>query len=604
MIINHNLSTMNAMNKMQKNSKTGFGHMEKLASGLRINTAADDAAGLSISEKMRGQIRGLQQASRNVQDGSSLVQTAEGGLQEITSIIQRQKELITQGLNGTYADEDRQAIDQEIRQLNQQIDGLSAHTDFNEINLLGNEYVILADRSSTDTVVNISDPPKTRTGYIDPSYQVPGTTADVPRYQVSRSDVTATTHAHSNTSSITPITAPDGREGENEYTVDVHTATQTTTTTEVYETLTRTADPKYTAVGHWYTVGGNDTTFAPKFGPQGYPNLYGSMQENIEVDGTARAVEYTTRTGSGNPAVEQMRFPNTDLIVRRERTLLPDNSVEVKYIVANGGASDADVKLDNMLKPPGNSNVSDGNGNPMPIGTTVVNPVSGRAFEVNGSLADAGISFDDSSGLTAPSGLVIDNPTSGQPQLRFDWSMTIPQGTSVTLGFTYGPFALNMDVFERTHEVETTRHIEETIVTDITDIDYVLPKVDLQVGSEQGEQMMVPLLDVRAKRLGIADIGLLPPSDPNQSLAQADKALARVSNYRGRYGALQNRLEYTMNNANNVVENLVAAESRIRDADMAKEMMNLSKMNILSQASQTLLAQANQDPQIVLQLLK
>lgn len=159
MIINNNPSAINAHNSLKKNNIQTSKASEKLSSGLRINRAADDAAGLAISEKMRAQIRGLDQAHKNVQNGISLIQTAESGYQEITDIIQRQRELIIQGMNDTNTFEDKQKIDQEIQQLKEEINRIATQTEFNTINLLGrDDYQILADRSSHTIEVNTSGP--------------------------------------------------------------------------------------------------------------------------------------------------------------------------------------------------------------------------------------------------------------------------------------------------------------------------------------------------------------------------------------------------------------------------------------------------------------
>jgi flagellin len=136
MIIRHNITALNTLRKLTENNHSTSKSMEKLSSGLRINRAADDAAGLAISEKMRGQIRGLQQAQRNSQDGISLVQTAEGGLNETHAILQRMRELIIQGANDTNTATDRQEIQKELNQLKEGINNIATNTEFNTINLL------------------------------------------------------------------------------------------------------------------------------------------------------------------------------------------------------------------------------------------------------------------------------------------------------------------------------------------------------------------------------------------------------------------------------------------------------------------------------------
>ncbi|OME66061.1 flagellar protein [Paenibacillus odorifer] len=600
MIIMHNLSALNANNLLRKNAKAGSSSMENLSSGLRINKASDDAAGLSISEKMRGQIRGLDQASRNIQDGASLLQTAEGGLQEINDILQRQRELIIQGLNDTNTDNDRQQIEAEIQQLTQEIDSLSRRTEFNSINLLArDDYKILADRSSSNTAYTISDPPPTTRVTNSIVYKPQGTSAET-RHVISSSDTSVTTNTYSNTNNISPIASPDGRAGYNEYNIDIQTTTKTDTNNTVYETLTASNDPQYATPAYWFSVGMNKTSF----GPKDLGDVYGSMLENIEVNGSLRPIEYTSRSGSGSdPAWDHMWFPGTNLSIMRHRTVLADNSMEIKYVINNMDPTDANIKLDNIIAPPINSVITDAGGNPLATGNTIINPPSGSSFNLTGSDANAGLKFDDLLGFLAPSELTINNPAAGQPQINFDWQLTIPSGTSVTLGFNYGPFSLNLDVFELTHELVETKHIETTVKTDIKDIDYVPPSLDIQAGANHNQTIIIPLFNVTSQGLGIANMGILPPGIPDKTLAQIDKAIGKVINYRGMYGALQNRMEHTLNNVKNSAENLASAESRIRDADIAKEMMNFTKTNILTQAAQAMLAQANQNPQAVLQLL-
>ncbi|MFB9326361.1 flagellin [Paenibacillus aurantiacus] len=341
------------------------------------------------------------------------------------------------------------------------------------------------------------------------------------------------------------------------------------------------------------------------FGPKGLGNAYGKMLENIEVNGSSRPIEYSSRSGPGTvPAWDHMWFPSTNLSIMRYRTVLADNSMEIKYVINNGDAFDTNFKLSNIVNPPLNSVITDAGGSLLASGNNVINPPSGSIFNMTGTDANAGMIFDDALGFLAPTTLTINNPVVGQPQVKFDWQLSVPQGTSVTLGFKYGPFSLNLDVFERTHETEVTKHIETTVNTDIKDIDFISPKIDIQSGANSGQEIAIPLFNVNAQGLGITNMGLLPPSIPEQALAQADGAIARVSNYRGIYGALQNRMEHTLNNLGNSAENLTASESRIRDADMAKEMLSLTKSNIITQAAQAMLAQANQNPQAMLQLLK
>ncbi|MUG44435.1 flagellin [Paenibacillus woosongensis] len=600
MRISHNFPAFMINNTLQKNVKASSSSLEKLSSGLRINKASDDAAGLAISEKMRAQIRGLNQASRNVQDGISLVQTADGGLQEITDILQRQRELVIQGLNDTLTDEDRRKIDLELHQLTDEIESLSNKTQFNTINLLArDDYRVLADRSSSNSDFLVSDPPPVTSINTSIVYKPRGTPEEA-RHMISSSDTSETTHTFTNTNSITPIISPDGTEGFNEYNVDTLTTTKTDTNITVYESLTAVDDPEYSKPVYVYSVGMNKTSF----GPKNFNDGYGTLFENIEVNGSSREVVYTSRSNPGSdPAFDYMVFHGTNLAIMRYRTILADNSMEIKYVINNRDSFDSNINLSNSINPPTNSVITDAGGSPMANGNIIINPPSGSSFNMTGTEANAGIQFDDSLGLS-PTELSINNPAAGQPQINFDWQLTVPSGSSVTLGFKYGPFSLNYDVFELTHETVETKHIETTVNTDITDIDYLPPKLIIQAGANEGETIVIPLFNVGTQWLGIQNIGLSPPSIPEQALAKVDGAIEKVLHYRAAYGALQNRIEHTLKNVDNSAENQISAESRIRDADMAKEILNLTKSNMLTQAAQAILTQANQNPQAVLQLLK
>lgn len=160
MIINHNLPAVNTHRNMGLNNAAASKNMEKLSSGLRINRAADDAAGLSISEKMRGQIRGLEQAQRNVQDGISFAQTAEGAMNEVSAMLTRMKELNVQKENGTYSAGDKSNINAELDQLGEQIDKIMEKTTFNGIHITSNVTIQADDKDFTIDIDGVS-----RTGF-------------------------------------------------------------------------------------------------------------------------------------------------------------------------------------------------------------------------------------------------------------------------------------------------------------------------------------------------------------------------------------------------------------------------------------------------------
>jgi flagellin len=396
MIINHNLMANNALRNMSINSTNASKAMQKLSSGLRINTASDDAAGLAISEKMRGQINGLNQASTNAQDSISLIQTAEGALNETHSILQRMRQLAVQSANDTNNDSDRTAIQSEINQLTDEIDRIGNTTEFNTKKLLNGDLV--------------------------------GVNAEVKG-----------TYSINNNTSIDDL-----------------------------------------------TLGTNVAT-----------NIADKSTKNGAITIT-------------------------------------------KISVATGGTATFDVR------------------------DTYGNSISG---------------------VTVASG---------------DTSLTVASGVASGVDLKLSGTFDNMKVGE---SITVVLNKHEDATTDGS------KSITAQIGANSGQTMSIGIADMRSEALGVKDssgnaIKVDDKYAANAAISTIQNAIEKVSSQRSKLGAYQNRLEHTINNLGTSSENLTAAESRIRDVDMASEMSEYSKDNILSQAAQAMLAQANQQPQQVLQLLR
>ena len=395
MIINHNLNAMNAHRNMSGTTTAQGKSMEKLSSGLRINRAGDDAAGLAISEKMRSQIRGLNQASRNAQDGISMIQTAEGALSETQAIGQRMRELAVQSANGTYTDEDRALINQEFDQLKSEIDRIANDTEFN-----GNKVI------------------------------------------------------NGNLS------------------------------------------------GKEITLKDNDISHGA--------------------------------TGTGNGADIKDKFLDTS-----EFNKFGEGHFEIRVEVDNPGQTNSNITVELV-------DISDFNG--------------GKEYVMDS------FSF-------------VGNTTNGG-------------GAQDT--FTLGGVAIELELED----------LESGKVTFTNEAEKVGSGVELQVGANKDQMIGVSMDTMKSRELGLGGIGVGTAKDAQEAIERLDVAIERVSAQRADLGAAQNRLEHTIASTDNTAENLQAAESRIRDVDMAKEMMNLTKLNVLQQASQSMLAQANQAPQQVLSILR
>lgn len=375
MIINHNIAALNTHRQLGSATNAQSKSMEKLASGMRINRAGDDAAGLAISEKMRGQIRGLDMASKNSQDGISLIQTAEGALNETHEILQRMRELAVQSSNDTNTDTDRAELQKEMDQLVEEIDRIANTTEFNTKKLLNGDLKGVSDQAQSAKFNEVSDK--------------------------------------------------------------------------------------------------------------------------------------TVFTGIAGAA-----------------TITEDKTYNVKISSAN----------------------------------------SSGVYT---------LTYTDESGVSG--------------------TVTTSGGGAVTIGdasVTIGALSTGSIGQEATF---TTREAVKNLADN---------SLTYQIGANSSQTMKVSIEDMSSSALNIKGIDVSNSSSAEASISAINKAIEDVSSQRSKLGAFQNRLEHTINNLGTASENLTAAESRIRDVDMAKEMMNQTKNSILSQAAQAMLAQANQQPQGVLQLLR
>ncbi|NFT07407.1 MULTISPECIES: flagellin [Clostridium] len=459
MIINHNMNAMNAHRNMGMNTVNSGKSMEKLSSGLRINRAGDDAAGLAISEKMRGQIRGLDQAQRNSQDGISLIQTAEGALNETHSILQRMRELSVQGANDTNNENDRGQIQKEMDQLRNEIDRISDTTEFNTKKLLNGDSDVKS-KLGTNLEGNIKV-----TGASDKT--VAGTEFAITK---------------------------------------VEEATATKATTEI-------ATNADTSAKITLKVGDKKLELASGTKKEDIVNKVNEFLKKEGIDATASA--------ESNKLVITSNKVGSDIKLGK----ITDDSA------AAGTEKDAVVTTGKNAKI-----TVDG----------VANPIEGKGntIEINDEIAGA-------------KGLTID--------------------------------------------VKTAVATADTTTGKVT-IDSV--GMNLQIGANEGQNIALSIGNMSSKELGVDSIDVSDAKKSDAAVTTIQSAIDKVSAERSKLGAYQNRLEHTINNLGTSSENLTAAESRVRDVDMAKEMMAFSKNNILSQAAQAMLAQANQQPQGVLQLLR
>ena len=466
MVVQHNMQAANANRMLNVTTSAQSKSTEKLSSGYRINRAADDAAGLTISEKMRKQIKGLDRASTNAEDGVSAVQTAEGALTEVHSMLQRMNELATQSANGTNSNTDRKAIQDEIDQLTTEIDRVSETTKFNET------YLLKGDGAEKAHNVNAHD-----AGLDGVSLTDKGDTVDVTLKELKAGD-------------------------------------------------------KISIAGKNYTIGAE------------------AKDGQALVDGQAQAGKTITVNGT-TYTYKDATDKWTD-----------GNGNKVKI---GTGAQDGEIKIG--------------------AGDVVSNGTKTLTVMKDANAAD-GIDDNDSTVITAGKAYQL-------------------QTAEIVKASSIGA--------DKAAEVNGTNKNDNYATATKT---FTLKKgtvsykdslsFNLHVGADADmtNKITVNIDSMNSAGLGVKGIKADTEQDATYAIDAIADAISTVSSQRSALGAVQNRLEHTINNLDNVVENTTSAESRIRDTDMAEEMVNYSKNNILAQAGQSMLAQANQSNQGVLSLLQ
>lgn len=426
MVINHNLSALNTYNQLNSNSSLMNKSLQKISSGYQINTAADDAAGLAISEKMRGQIRGLDQANANAQDSISMVQTAEGALSETTDILQRMRELAVQSASDTNTDEDRANIQDEVDALVKEINRIADTTEFNTKKLL--------DGSMGGKVA------------------------------------TATKNMQSNTAiqdAGSPLTA----------------------TTSELEDLT-------------------------------------------DADGNSLGIAVDD--------VITVSYMKDGALVTGTHTVVAGDTLATLATIDTDGAA----------------------------GTNTVATDLSLAVDANGTLTAEAVN-------------------AGTKDAIYGLTITVTDST----GETTNTAATNaLSAFAQTTAAKNASLTDKSST--------------ILIGANSGQSLNIAIDNMDAESLGVNNLQVDSQESANIALNVIDTATATVTSMRSKLGAIENRLDHTINNLTTSSENLTAAESRIRDVDMASEMATYTKLSVMTQAATAMLAQANQQPQQVLSLLK
>ena len=537
MIINHNMASVNTLRQMGVNENNSSKSLSKLSSGLRINGASDDAAGLAISEKMRSQIRGLDQSTRNAQDGISLVATAEGALSETHSILQRIRELADQSANGTNTDDDRKAMQDEVSQLLKETDRIGNDTEFNTKKLLNGALqssggVVSANTTTGGVVAKLVAGTNTGIalvagGIIDAKLAAQET------INIDGTDITI---------DWSTLSADDKTFLKSALSSDLAAATKATKI--VTDTINAAIDASGKNLAHI----------------TGFTSAAGVMTLQSGSTGTKSQIDMTAASGGVLATVFAGGLAGTD------GTSTYDGAVTTGQV--------ADLTVNGVL---------------LAVTITAGATASGTMASVAASLElDINTSIDTAN---AASGKVA-----GQEGFLKDVAVTVSDDGRLVISSDSGPVTL------------TNRAADSAV----TDLGLTQAQTDsaggggmsFQIGANKGQMISFGVKDMRSAALGITGVNVSTQTGASSALTALDAAIKKVSSERSNLGAVQNRLEHTINNLGTSSENLTAAESRIRDVDMAKEMTTFKKNDILNQASQAMLAQANQQPQGVLQLLR
>jgi len=525
MVVQHNMQAMNSNRMLNVTTGQQAKSTEKLSSGYKINRAADDAAGLAISEKMRKQIKGLDRASTNAQDGVSAVQTAEGALNEVQSMLQRMNELAVQSANGTNSETDRTAIQNEIDQLTTEIDRVSETTKFNET------YLLKGDKAVTKGV---------RFQYTENT----STTNTVAGVKFGKNQDIGTDATTKLTVQVTFKGAEVGQDDMNAIARSIRDSGLSVTMTETWDAT---------------ATGAAGTTDAGKAGA-------GASKLNYKLELTGDAAQKydvvtVTTGGQASPAngsvsdqkgVFEIRTKGGDLVAK---------------VTVSGGKAYRATSTDQVHSQ-----------------SAIISATSASAARTKGHGESA--EYFDKDG----------NRISNNALNRY---FSVADGTSTTV-------KVRGDAPQVYDAVGNLTSLKAANVSATRDLTGAL-NLSLHVGADSAgtNKISLNIQSMSSKSLGINGLKVDGTNSKNadNAIETIKEALQKVSDQRAELGAVQNRLEHTIDNLDNVVENTTASESRIRDTDIADEMVRYSKNNILAQAGQSMLAQANQSTQGALSLL-
>ena len=691
MVVRTNTMALNAYRQLGMNSSAVTKSLEKLSSGFKINRAGDDAAGLAISERMKAQIKGLEAASSNSQDGISLVQTAEGALNEVHDMLNRMVELATKAANGVYTEGQRGNYADEVAQLQDEINRIADSTNFNSLKLLdgsmglNGEAFKITDADATAAVAGNDLTGKlglpndgsaaagnvafhlgsASTAQVNPSFaidvadlkltakadgkdatiQVGGATItlsfanagdSLSGAELAKAIVAAGTAGNDTNYAGTGLGATDkvvdvggavfkmtadGTKVNFEYVAQKTGADDVDTLDKVIDDTKATAINA--AIGSAVTV----TAAGADFDSTGavHHNTINVTQAVAKVDGARAGMDVTLTADVVKPGQDITIDGKTFTFVEWDgKSALGENEIGINKaydLTTTAGQNKAIDDVVNQLSHKETTNfvIEAKNATTIHIGQKVGND---QVYDTEAKLK-AVVSASDGGTPAQSVGKTIDITEgkivsgdslsiNGKTYTFVDKKSDSPKKGVTEILVSDGAEGLLDELKKDTDIIASLDGSKLTIRSKDATAD-LAPAVAgggmvLQVGdtNDSFNKLTVTVTDMHAKALGVEEgqISIRTQAEAGAAINKINAAIDSVSKTRAGLGAIQNRLEHTINNLDTTSENLTAANSRIRDTDMAKEMMNYTKMNVLVQSAQAMLAQANQQPQSVLQLLQ
>jgi flagellin len=603
-IINTNIASLNAQRNLNTSQGEANVALERLSSGLRINSAKDDAAGLAISTRFESQITGLNMAQRNANDGISLAQTAEGALDEVTSNLQRIRELSVQSANATNSLSDRQALNQEVQQRIAEIDRIAAQTSFNGLKVLDGTlgeqtFQVGANAGETigvsglDAKGNMLGGVLAQTdGFADSTVTTTEDTSAISGLDFAGSNVGFSGNVNGIAISIAPADY-SGTTGAEDFATDLNTQLA--------------SNPELTGItveidGSSNLVWNNGTSEPI--------NVEGAFYDDATVTVSAGTNDIADLAGNRSEAVD-LDNPLSNLGAGIDVDFTVDTTnIEVDVTAGANTPEDVVAAINAELEEQGFGNLSVSYTNDDFVFTN--NATDGTEYDITGSglTATPRGNATDAPGTIEAGSTIASQFASGDIDQALDFDVNI-NGTAISVE---GATSLN-DIIAKINAQSGETGVKANLNSDNDDLIFSSQFGEPFEVSITSEQILddgtpaspIPLVDIETDEDNVVtmrQIDISTRDGSEEALVAVDYAFDKINGFRAELGAIQNRFESTIANLSTTSENLSASNSRIRDADFAAETAELSRTQVLQSAGLSVLSQANARPQQVLQLLQ